>query len=74
LILGDTRPGWRPTGFGFSYTGIGSSAQYGSFKLINYESRWNELESTNSPFGVITIAHLKTGVTTSNLVERAEWK
>jgi len=74
VILGDTRPSWRPTGFSFSYAGIGLSAQYGSFKLLDYESRWNELELSNNPFGIITMAHLKTAATTGNLVERAEWK
>ncbi len=74
VILGDTRPRWRPTGFGFSYAGIGLSAQYGSVKLLDYQSRWDELESTQNPFGIITMAHLKTAATTGNLAERAEWK
>lgn len=39
VILGDTRPGWRPTSFGFSSADIGLSAQYSSFKLIDYEFR-----------------------------------
>jgi hypothetical protein len=42
-------------------------------RLYNF-FRWDELELTESHFGVITMTHLKTGVTTSNLAERREWK
>jgi len=46
--------------------------KFPSVKLLDYESRWDELESSNNPFAMITMAHLKTLATTRNLVERAE--
>ena len=39
-------------------------------KLLDYESRWQELESSDNPFAIIVMAHLKTKATTGNLSER----
>jgi len=74
VILGDTRRSWRPADFHYSYGGIRTTAEFGSVKLLDYQSRWDELESSKSPFGIITMAHLKTAATTGNFAERAEWK
>ncbi|MTJ19147.1 DUF4351 domain-containing protein, partial [Dolichospermum sp. UHCC 0299] len=43
-------------------------------KLLDYESRWQELESSDNPFAIIVMAHLKTKATTGNLAEREQWK
>ena len=74
MILGDTRRSWRPADFHYSYGGIRTTAEFGSVKLLDYQSRWDELESSKSPFGIITMAHLKTAATTGNFAKRAEWK
>jgi len=74
VILGDTRRSWRPTDFRYRYGGLGTGTEFGSFKLLDYQSRWDELESTQSRFGIITMAHLKTASTTGKFAERAEWK
>jgi len=74
VILGDNRRSWRPADFHYSYGGLGTGTEFGSFKLLDYESRWDELESTQSRFGIIIMAHLKTVATTGNFAERAKWK
>jgi len=74
VILGDNRRSWRPADFRYSYGGLGTGTEFGSFKLLDYQSRWDELESTQSRFGIIIMAHLKTVATTGNFAERAEWK
>jgi hypothetical protein len=74
VILGDNRRSWRPADFRYSYGGLGTGTEFGSFKLLDYQSRWDELESTQSRFGIIIMAHLKTVATTGNFAERAKWK
>ena len=43
-------------------------------KILDYESKWDELERSDNPFAIIVMAHLKTKATTSNLAEREKWK
>jgi hypothetical protein len=74
VILGDTRRSWRPADFRYCYGGLGTGTEFGSFKLLDYQSRWDDLESTQSRFGIIIMAHLKTAATTGNFAERAQWK
>jgi len=74
VILGDERSNWRPGSFEYDISDGEVNLKFPSVKLLDYESRWDELESSNNPFAIITMAHLKTLATTRNLVERAEWK
>ncbi|WP_243147058.1 hypothetical protein [Scytonema sp. UIC 10036] len=39
---------------------------------MDYEQSWHELESNSNPFAIITMAHLKTKATTSDLTQREE--
>jgi hypothetical protein len=73
-ILGDTSPTWRPNQYVQSMLGCETSLKFPTVKLIDYEARWQELESNHNPFAIITMAHLKTKATTSNLREREKWK
>ncbi len=50
------------------------SLKFPIVKLIDYESRWDELESNNNPFAIITMAHLKTKATIGKFAEREKWK
>jgi hypothetical protein len=43
-------------------------------KLLDYGSRWAELESSLNPFAMIVMAHLKTKATTRNPEQREVWK
>ncbi|MBK1990943.1 DUF4351 domain-containing protein [Sphaerospermopsis aphanizomenoides BCCUSP55] len=73
-ILGDDRPNWRPDCYHYSIGGGETHVKFPTAKLLDYESRWNELESSNNPFAIITMAHLKTKSTISNFAEREAWK
>jgi hypothetical protein len=71
-ILGDERKNWRPDRYDIG--GGETLVKFPIVKLLDYQSRLDELESDNNPFAIITIAHLKTKATTSNLTEREQWK
>ncbi|MTJ54366.1 hypothetical protein FJR38_17735 [Anabaena sp. UHCC 0253] len=73
-VLGDERNNWRPSAYGYSLGGCEVSLKFPIAKLLDYESRWQELESSVNPFAIIVMAHLKTKATTGNLTEREQWK
>jgi hypothetical protein len=73
-ILGDERKNWRPDRYYYDIGGGETLVKFPIVKLLDYQSRLDELESDNNPFAIITIAHLKTKATTSNLTEREQWK
>ncbi|MEC4818899.1 MAG: DUF4351 domain-containing protein [Scytonema sp. PMC 1069.18] len=73
-VLGDTSPTWRPNRYAKSILDCSLSFTFPTVKLMDYEQRWHELESSNNPFAIITMAHLKTKATTRNLTQREEWK
>ncbi|MBD2615002.1 hypothetical protein H6G94_27625 [Nostoc punctiforme FACHB-252] len=33
--------------------------QFGTVKLLDYQSRWGELEKRNNPFAAVVMTHLK---------------
>jgi hypothetical protein len=43
-------------------------------KLLDYESRWSELENSRNPFAVAVMAHLKTKETKKDPQSRKRWK
>jgi len=73
-ILGDTNPTWRPNSYDKAMLGCELRLKFPTVKLIDYEPLWNELESNNNPFAIITMAHLRTKTTTNKFTEREEWK
>ncbi|MBD2629631.1 DUF4351 domain-containing protein [Trichormus variabilis] len=73
-ILGDTSSTWRPNSYYQAMLDCELSLKFPIAKLIDYETRWTELESSNNPFAIIVMAHLKTKATTGNLSEREQWK
>ena len=73
-ILGDTSPTWRPNSYDQAMLDCELSLKFPIAKLLDYESRWTELESNSNPFAIIVMAHLKTKATTGNLAEREQWK
>jgi hypothetical protein len=73
-ILGDTSSTWRPNSYHQAMLDCELSLKFPIAKLLDYESRWNELESSDNPFAIIVMAHLKTKATTGNLAEREQWK
>jgi hypothetical protein len=73
-ILGDTSSTWRPNSYHQTMLDCELSLKFPIAKLLDYESRWQELESSDNPFAIIVMAHLKTKATTGNLSEREQWK
>ena len=73
-ILGDTNPTWRPNSYHQAMLDCELNLKFPIAKLLDYESKWNELESSDNPFAIIVMAHLKTKATTGNLAEREQWK
>ena len=73
-ILGDERPHWRPNRFHYGFAGSEMTLRFSTVKLLDYESRWAELESSLNPFAMIVMAHLKTKATSGNPEQREVWK
>ena len=73
-ILGDERPNWRPNSFRYGFAGSEVTIRFSIAKLLDYESRWAELEFSPNPFAMIVMAHLKTKATTGNPEQREVWK
>jgi hypothetical protein len=73
-ILGDERSTWRPSTFDQSLWGCGVHFWFPIVKLVDYESRWAELEECQNPFAIVVMAHLKTKETRQDMQKRKEWK
>ncbi len=48
--------------------------EFPTVKLLEYNSRWAELEASANPFALVTMAHLKTQATRARPEERLTWK
>jgi hypothetical protein len=73
-ILGDERVNWRPNRYEFKFGGYELMLKFPMVKLLDYESRWEDLVLSTNPFAMIVMAHLKTKATTANPEQRAESK
>lgn len=73
-ILGDERVNWRPNRYDFKFGGYELMLKFPMVKLLDYESRWEDLVLSTNPFAMIVMAHLKTKATTANPEQRAESK
>jgi hypothetical protein len=73
-ILGDDRATWRPKPFTTKLWGCEVTFRFPYIKLIDYEPRWAELEASQNPFAIVTMAHLKTKATRNDPPARKEWK
>jgi hypothetical protein len=73
-ILGDDRANWRPEPFQDELWGCKVNFEFPMVKLLDYESRWSELENSRNPFAVAVMAHLKTKETKKDPQSRKRWK
>ena len=73
-VLADGRAGWRPTRYGYEFWGCKVGLEFPVVKLLDYESRWLELEQSANPFAVLVRGHLKARETRRNPEERLKWK
>lgn len=73
-ILGDERATWRPQPFRQELWGCEVTFRFPIIKLLDYETRWVELEGSQNPFAIAVMAHLKTKETRHDAEARKEWK
>lgn len=73
-VLADTNREWRPDQFSYSLWGGGVHFRFLVVKLLDYLGRWEELESSCSPFAAVVMAHLKAQETQKDDEGRKRWK
>jgi hypothetical protein len=73
-VLGDENHHWRPDHYIHDIWGCRSGIRFPIIKLIDYETRWDELESDLNPFAIMVMAHLKTKATRDDSEQRLQWK
>ncbi len=74
VVLGDERPSWRPSSYGYKFYGFRLHLKFPIVKLLDYESNWDALEQSSNPFAVMIMAHLKTKATKDDMEQRRQWK
>jgi hypothetical protein len=65
---------WRPHEYGADYPDTRLHFEFGTVKLIDYRTRWAELESSENPFAIVVMAHLKVLETKRDVDQRKAWK
>jgi len=73
-VLGDADPNWNPQQFEQSHFGCRVRFEFPTVKLVQFESRIEELEQSENPFATVILAHLMTLKTAGNPVDRGQWK
>jgi len=73
-VLADERPNWRPQQFGYQLWNSEVHFQFPVVKLLDYWERWQTLESSQNPFSLVVMAHLKAQETRQDQQERKTWK
>ncbi|MEM7538305.1 MAG: hypothetical protein AAF639_39420 [Chloroflexota bacterium] len=73
-ILTDDDPSWKPTIYKTEQWGCRVEFEFLTKKLLDYKSKWAELEKNPNPFAVVTMANLKTMDTRDDHEERLRWK
>ena len=74
VVLGDDRPNWRPTSYKYRRWGFHSRLKFPMVKLLDYQTKWQELEQSKNPFAVIVMAHLQTQATRQDVQQRFQSK
>ena len=71
-ILCDADPDWRPNQYRFMTSGSSLEFNFTAIKLLDYQSRWDELEASQNVFATVVMTHLKTQETKRNLELRKQ--
>jgi hypothetical protein len=71
-LLGDDDQNWRPQEYGYGRWGSEMRLRFPIVKLLDYV--WEDLESSDSPFAAVVMAHRQTQSTTQNATDRLQWK
>ncbi len=73
-VLADDNPSWRPDRFGYGVLGTKVELRFPTAKLLDYEDRWDLLESSPSLFAAVVMAHPKALETGNDPENRYRWK
>ena len=73
-ILGDDRRGWRPREQRNELWGCVLVFRFPMVKLIDFRTRWPELEGSGNPFAAVVMAHLRALQTRHDATRRARAK
>lgn len=73
-LLADKDATWRPQSYGYSLWGYKVSMEFPIIKLLDYADQWTMLESSQNPFAVVVMAHLKAQETRRYPKSRLHWK
>jgi predicted DNA-binding protein (MmcQ/YjbR family) len=73
-VLADDNPKWRPSEYREEIWGNHKTFTFPAIKLLDYKSKWNELEKSDNPFALVVMTHLKMLETKKNKSERLHWK
>ncbi len=73
-VLADAETAWRPKKWGYARWGCRLVFTFPVAKVLDWQSRWAELEQAHNPFAVVIQAHLKTQATRHDPAERYRWK
>ncbi|MEH1805550.1 cytosolic protein [Nostoc sp.] len=73
-VLGDDRTTWRPNQFGYCLFGCQVDFRFPVIKLLDYQQRLSELESSRNPFATVVMAHLAALETRNDRLQRKQQK
>ncbi|MBI3946353.1 MAG: cytosolic protein, partial [Armatimonadetes bacterium] len=73
-VLADPGARWRPRRFHQEVLGCAVSLRFPAVKLLDFRRRWQELEESDNPAAVVTMAHLMTQETARDPARRLAGK
>jgi hypothetical protein len=74
VILADDSEKWRPNAYRDELWGTRTVFEFATVKLLDFRSRWEELQRSRSPFALVVMSHLKAHATTRDRQGRLRWK
>jgi hypothetical protein len=73
-ILSDSNTDWQPDEWCLTSPSSSLDFRFTSVKLMDYEKKWDWLKSSQNPFAVVVMAHLKAEELKKKAKERKNWK
>jgi len=73
-VLTDRNPEWKVSAYKQELWGCRTAFSFPCVKLLDYKKRWKQLESSQNPFAVAVMAHLKTLETRKDSQNRLQYK
>lgn len=73
-VLADNGKDWRPTEYSYELWGSRAGLRFPVVKLLDYQERWQGLETSRNPFAAVVMAHLKAMETAKDQQSRFQWK